>query len=85
VKILLSHKKQEEEARIKREPIGDLQSPSDNARWQSLYQDLFDAKIKYNIGKMTPDEIENEKKELIDGRQRLQQLILEKTLIFLIY
>lgn len=75
------HKKQEEHARIQREPIGDLQSPMDNARWKTLYKELFDAKIKYNIGKMNNDEIVNDKKELVEGRNKLHQLFLQKILI----
>jgi hypothetical protein len=57
VDLLLKHNKipteelkREEEERIKKEPIGDHQSPSDNERWTQLYKDIELKRLRYNIG-----------------------------------
>ena len=41
----------EQEERLKQEPLGDWQSPSDNARWDALHTRLSVEALSYNIRK----------------------------------
>ena len=41
----------EQEERVKQEPLGDWQSPSDNARWHALHTQLTAEALSYNIRK----------------------------------
>ena len=41
----------EQEERLKQEPLGDWQSPSDNARWDALHTRLSAEALSYNIRK----------------------------------
>jgi hypothetical protein len=41
----------DQEERIKQEPLGDWQSPSDNARWDALHTRLSAEALSYNIRK----------------------------------
>lgn len=61
----------EEEGRLAREPIGDWQSPSDNARWDNLRYDLETARLKYNI------ESSQNKEEELEMLQRKKWVIEE--------
>jgi hypothetical protein len=70
-----TEKQKEESDRIKSEPLGDWQSPSDNARWQNLYRDLYSKKIKYNIGKLTEEQRNIEKTQLTDSISIVNNMI----------
>lgn len=41
----------DQEERVKQEPLGDWQSPSDNARWDALHTQLTAEALSYNIRK----------------------------------
>jgi sulfur relay (sulfurtransferase) DsrC/TusE family protein len=41
----------DQEERVKQEPLGDWQSPSDNARWDALHMRLSTEALSYNIRK----------------------------------
>jgi hypothetical protein len=41
----------DQEERLKQEPLGDWQSPSDNARWDALHTQLSAEALSYNIRK----------------------------------
>jgi topoisomerase IA-like protein len=58
-KIFTEQFEKEEAERIKNEPIGDWQSPSDYKRFNTLYQELENNKIKYNISNSSNKEEEN--------------------------
>ena len=48
----------EEEGRFAREPLGDLQSPSDSERWENLRYALETVRLKHNISASTNKEEE---------------------------
>ena len=50
----------EEDERIKRDPMGDWQSPSDSSRFYNLHKELEDKKLRYNISKASAREKERE-------------------------
>ena len=57
------------------EPIGDWQSPSDNERWNSLYKELQQKRIKYNIDN-SPNK-EEEKEFFIKTKKVIDQEVLK--------
>jgi len=75
-KIPTEELKREEEQRIKQEPIGDHQSPSDNERWTQLYKDIELKRLRYNIG--ISKNKEEERKYLLDNKSKLNKVIHSK-------
>jgi len=65
----------EEEERIKSEPIGDWQSPSDNARFYNLHKELEDKKLRYNISRAAARETEH--KLLLKRKAEIEDLLKE--------
>jgi hypothetical protein len=59
---------------LEKEPIGDWQSPSDNERWNSLYKELQQKRIKYNID--NSHNAEEEKEFFIKTKKVIDQEVL---------
>jgi len=59
---------------LEKEPIGDLQSPSDNQRWYALRNNLQKKRIKYNIDN-SPNK-EEEKELFIKTKKVIDQEVL---------
>lgn len=75
-------KRKEEKDRIKNEPAGDWQSPSDAKRWENLYSDLENTRLTYNIVNKSADDhkkekqiLENAVKSIADDIKRIDILI----------
>ena len=64
-----------EKKALEKEPIGDWQSPSDNERWNSLYKELQQKRIKYNIDN-SPNK-EEDKEFFIKTKRIIDQEVLK--------
>ena len=75
--------RKEEKQRIREEPIGDLQSPSDMQRWCDLYQSLEEKRIRYNIDQSKNKESDKnvliKTKQLIEDTIKTKEKIIENT------
>jgi hypothetical protein len=60
---------------LEKEPIGDWQSPSDNERWNSLYKELQQKRIKSNID--NSHNAEEEKEFFIKTKKVIDQEVLK--------